>query len=649
MGIRYRPEIDGLRAIAVIPVILFHMGFSWIKGGFYGVDVFFVISGFLITSNILRNLEQDKFTFKDFWIKRIKRILPALYTMIFIVLLLAPFLIFKGDIPALVTDAIPAIFSYSNFHSLFAFGNYWGGTAEQSFFLHCWSLSVEEQFYLFYPFLLYFLFRKKRNIKVWLIGIIAISFLLFIIGSYKFPQSTFYLLPTRAWELAAGALISIIKPNEVKNKFSGILSSFGLILIFLSYFVFPGSGSVSIFGVLPVLGSAIFIFYSNQQSFVKSVISNPVIVYIGKISYSLYLWHWPIILIAKYYEYRFPHLYLNIVIVCLTFVLSILSYHLVEKKTRFASWTPKFALSLGVITVLSCIFLNSDWFDKTYKNDFNKVIFYGLYYDISPTIKEVSEINKAKREGIIAPVRENVYKYAYRNGGMTFGKDKSDSKIIVIGDSHGAMWAKVLREISNEINTEISFYTSVGNSPFFNIIELDNQQSTKSFTQKERTEYSYNLKSKIDDSDSELVILVCRWETLNKKDWQYFEDLLQYLESKHKKVLIFNQPPVIDSFTDKNSVQYLSFLGFSPNNKVQFLKIINGKKVLDKNQSLEKLKKRYKHLNVFDVYKIFSKKDSIKIINTQDVLYYDDDHLSYQGTKIMKKALHHKVKSILSN
>ncbi|MBV6879089.1 acyltransferase family protein [Epilithonimonas ginsengisoli] len=647
MSIKYRPEIDGLRAIAVIPVILFHMGFSWIKGGFYGVDVFFVISGFLITSNILRNLDQDKFSFKDFWIKRAKRILPALYTMIFIVLLLAPFLIFKGDIPALVTDAVPAIFSYSNFHSLFAFGNYWGGTAEQSFFLHCWSLSVEEQFYLFYPFLLYFLFRKKRNIKMWLVGIIVISFLLFIIGSYKFPQSTFYLLPTRAWELAAGALISIIKPNDVKNKFSGIFSSFGLILIFLSYFVFPGSGSVSIFGILPVLGSAMFILYSTQQSFVKNIISNPVIVYIGKISYSLYLWHWPIILIAKYYEYRFSHIYLNVGIVCLTFVLSILSYHLVEKRTRFASWTPKFALSLGIVTILSCIFLKSDSFDKTYKNDFNKVIFYGLYYDISPTIKEVSEINKAKREGIIAPIREDYYKNAYKNGGMTFGKSDSDSKTVVIGDSHGAMWAKVLREISDEMNTKISFYTSVGNSPFYNINDVDNQQATKSFTQKERIDYAQNLKNKIDDCNSELIILACRWETISKKDWQYFEDLLQYLKSKDKKVLILNQPPVTDSFIDKNSVQYLSFLGFSPNNKVQFVKILNEKKVLDKNQSLEKLKKKYENINIFNVYKLFSKNDSIKIISSKDVLYYDDDQLSYQGTQIVTKALGQKVKSIL--
>ena len=567
--------------------------------------------------------------------------------MIFIVLLSAPFLIFKGDIPALVTDAVPAIFSYSNFHSLFAFGNYWGGTAEQSFFLHCWSLSVEEQFYLFYPFLLYFLFRKKRNIKIWLVGIIVVSFLLFMIGTYKFPQSTFYLLPTRAWELAVGALISIIKSNDVKNKFSGIFSSFGLILIFLSYFVFPGSGSVSIFGILPVLGSAIFIFYSNQQSFVKNIISNPVIVYIGKISYSLYLWHWPIILIAKYYEYRFPHLYLNVGIISLTVLLAIMSYHLVEKQTRFASWTPKFALSLGIVTILSCIFLKSDSFDKTYKNDFNKVIFYGLYYDISPTIKEVSEINKAKREGIIAPIREDYYKNAYKNGGMTFGKNDSDSKIVVIGDSHGAMWAKVLREISDKMNTNISFYTSVGNSPFFNVKDLNDQQATKSFTQKERSDYAHDLKSKIDDSDSELVILACRWETINKKDWQYFEDLLQYLESKDKKVLILNQPPLIDSFIDKNSVQYFSFLGFAPNNKVQYLKISNNQKVLDKNQSLERLKKKYENVNVFDVYKIFFKSDSIKIINSKDVLYYDDDHLSYQGTQIMKEALDHKVKSIL--
>ena len=466
------------------------MGFSWIKGGFYGVDVFFVISGFLITSNILRNLDQDKFSFKDFWIKRAKRILPALYTMIFIVLLLAPFLIFKGDIPALVTDAVPAIFSYSNFHSLFAFGNYWGGTAEQSFFLHCWSLSVEEQFYLFYPFLLYFLFRKKRNIKMWLVGIIVISFLLFIIGSYKFPQSTFYLLPTRAWELAAGALISIIKPNDVKNKFSGIFSSFGLILIFLSYFVFPGSGSVSIFGILPVLGSAMFILYSTQQSFVKNIISNPVIVYIGKISYSLYLWHWPIILIAKYYEYRFSHIYLNVGIVCLTFVLSILYYHLVEKRTRFASCTPKFALSLGVVTILSCIFLKSDWFDKTYKNDFNPVIAYTNYYDIRPNGKIMEDPSGVRFYNFNITKKDPKFKFAYKENGISMDNSKSNPTIVLLGDSHGSMWAKTIEEVSMQIGKKFSSFTTPGALPFFNIKDLDDQSSSNSFTKQERVDYA---------------------------------------------------------------------------------------------------------------------------------------------------------------
>src|ERR1700752_1277647 len=144
--IKYRAEIDGLRTVAVIPVILFHLGYSFINGGYYGVDVFFVISGYLITKILTDKIEDGTFSMYDFWIRRIKRLLPVLLTVIIFTLIIAPVLIFKPDVKDISKDVFPAIFSYFNFHALLDFGNYWGGKSEQSFFLHTWSLSVEEQF-----------------------------------------------------------------------------------------------------------------------------------------------------------------------------------------------------------------------------------------------------------------------------------------------------------------------------------------------------------------------------------------------------------------------------------------------------------------------------------------------------------------------
>ena len=154
--VKYRPEIDGLRTIAIIPVIIFHLGYGFLKGGYMGVDIFFVISGYLMTKIIISDIENGVFSIYRFWLRRIKRILPLLLTVIVITLVFAHLFIFKPVVKDIGRDAMPAVFSYFNFHALYNFGNYWGSKADQSFFLHTWSLSLEEQFYVIYPIFLSF-------------------------------------------------------------------------------------------------------------------------------------------------------------------------------------------------------------------------------------------------------------------------------------------------------------------------------------------------------------------------------------------------------------------------------------------------------------------------------------------------------------
>ncbi len=205
----YRPEIDGLRTIAVIPVILFHLGYKWVNGGFYGVDVFFVISGFLITKILVSAIEKGTFSMWSFWLRRVKRLLPALLTVIITTLLVASVVLFKPELPNIAKDSLPALFSYFNFYAKNSLGDYWGGTAENSFFLHTWSLSVEEQFYLVYPFFLYLCNKYFRSFFKPIFILSILSFILFVaLLKYK-PSFTFYMLPTRAWELSLGGLISL--------------------------------------------------------------------------------------------------------------------------------------------------------------------------------------------------------------------------------------------------------------------------------------------------------------------------------------------------------------------------------------------------------------------------------------------------------
>ena len=209
-SIKYRPEIDGLRAIAVIPVILFHFSNDLLPGGYIGVDVFFVISGFLVTSIILDEYERDVFVFSNFWLRRVRRILPALMAMVLATLVAGTLIDYGANINNLGTQGLASLLSFSNISHWLIAGNYWGSAAENSALLHTWSLSVEEQFYLFFPLLLFVVLKYFHKWVALIFFVLSLSsVLLFFFGTQTHPSATFYLLPTRAWELGVGAMLAI--------------------------------------------------------------------------------------------------------------------------------------------------------------------------------------------------------------------------------------------------------------------------------------------------------------------------------------------------------------------------------------------------------------------------------------------------------
>lgn len=195
-AIKYRPEVDGLRAVAVIPVVLFHLGALWVPGGFVGVDVFFVISGYLITAIILKEQSAGTFTFRGFWMRRVRRILPAMLAMLFVTGVASYFIMFGPAWKGIGEQVVSAIFIYANVEMWQLAGNYWGPAAENAPLLHTWSLSVEEQFYLFYPLLLLLLlkFVPKRTFALVLLGT-AFSFAVGLYATKHSPSAAFYFLP----------------------------------------------------------------------------------------------------------------------------------------------------------------------------------------------------------------------------------------------------------------------------------------------------------------------------------------------------------------------------------------------------------------------------------------------------------------------
>ena len=337
---KHRPDIDGMRMIAVVPVVLCHAGVYGMSGGFIGVDVFFVISGFLITGILYGDLEAKRFSLIRFYERRARRILPALMATLLACFIAGWIVLYPDQFEAMAKASIATALFGSNFHFWRTTSNYFAPSSDFQPLLHTWTLAVEEQFYIFFPPFLWLMFRHLAKPSV--VAVTAVltisSALLAAYGMHAHPNATFYLLPFRAWELGVGALLAIhglpvVQQSWLRNVIA-LISVAGILLpvfIYDSATVFPFPTAIP-----PVLGTALLIWLGSQgDNIVKRVLSLQPIVFIGLISYSFYLWHWPILALLRI---RLNTLELPIATaltaVLLAFVVSCLSWRFVEQPFR---------------------------------------------------------------------------------------------------------------------------------------------------------------------------------------------------------------------------------------------------------------------------------------------------------------------------
>jgi peptidoglycan/LPS O-acetylase OafA/YrhL len=341
----YRREIDGLRALAVMPVVLFHAGFQTFSGGFVGVDVFFVISGYLITSIIYNEKLESTFTLVNFYERRARRILPALYLVLAICLPLAYLWLLPEDLKKFSGSLASVILFISN-HFFSNQSAYFDSAAELKPLLHTWSLAVEEQYYLLFPPFVMAAWRLgTRWIFVLIATLAAISLGLAQYLSAAKPTTAFFILPTRAWELLIGAMTVFYfvktKPIMVSASLNQLGSTAGFALLLYAIFAFDEHTPFpSIYTLAPTVGTALIILFATAHTWVGRLLSTRGFVGIGLISYSAYLWHQPLLAFARYHHIGEASKLLLSMLVLATFVLAYLSWKFVEtpfrNKARFS-------------------------------------------------------------------------------------------------------------------------------------------------------------------------------------------------------------------------------------------------------------------------------------------------------------------------
>jgi peptidoglycan/LPS O-acetylase OafA/YrhL len=338
MATPYRPDIDGLRAVAVCSVLLFHVDIPGFAGGFIGVDIFFVISGFLITSIIVKDLGQNRFSTAHFYNRRIRRLFPAFFVMQFATILAAAILFDAEEFERLGKNAIAATTFVSNIVFWREIG-YFAPAAELNPLLHTWSLSVEEQFYLLFPLLMWRLSSCSGSVQKRVLLLVSLlSLAVSSWGVFRFPSATFYLLPTRAWELLIGSLLGLgVAPSARSKKTASNAAILGLLLIAVSVVALSERNPFPGFAALPpTLGTVLLIWsgMSYPNTWCGRLLSVRPLVFLGSISYSLYLWHWPIIAFWKYGSMLPLDWFDSLAIIVLSCIFGFLSWHFIEQPFR---------------------------------------------------------------------------------------------------------------------------------------------------------------------------------------------------------------------------------------------------------------------------------------------------------------------------
>lgn len=434
---KYRAEIDGLRAIAVVPVILFHAGFETFSGGFIGVDVFFVISGYLITTIIIQELQDGNFSLSHFYNRRVRRIFPALAAMTLICVPLA----WIWLPPSEMNEFSQSLIGVATFSSNFFFwqqSGYFDTAAELKPLLHTWSLAVEEQYYIIFPFamLLFWRFGKTVPCSLCLLAFV-VSLGLAQWATVNATTANFFLLPTRGWELLLGVFCAFYLQWQVQGQNENIsalwvrqaLSILGLGMILFAVLCFNvATPTPSLWTLIPTVGATLIILYANSGTWVKILLGNQMLVWLGLISYSAYLWHQPIFVFYRYSTLVEPSVAIMLVLSTASLLAGWLSWRFIERPFRIKGYIPtKIVYGLASLFCISIILIGVQGYRSNGFPDRS-------FVELTPNLEWASLGAKIRARGEVCEM--DILPGTNYVLGCEFGDTNSDQTIVLYGDSH---------------------------------------------------------------------------------------------------------------------------------------------------------------------------------------------------------------------
>ncbi len=647
---KYRADIDGLRAIAVLSVLFFHSGIGSFSGGYVGVDIFFVISGYLITSIIVREIERGDFSIVKFYERRFRRILPALTVVVVLSLIFGVLLFDSKQLYDLGQSAVATSIFSSNILFYLESG-YFDGPSELKPLLHTWSLAVEEQFYIFFPILLILIAKMgDRKYSKWLIPLALLSFALCVMGMDFDASGTFYLIPTRAWELLVGSLLAINVFPETRHRYArDFLSITGLLMMAFSIFTYtPDTKFPGIAAAIPTIGAALVIYSGiTGKSFIGRFLSLKPIVFIGLISYSLYLWHWPVIVYTKYYSIVELNNFEITIMLCLIFVLSVLSWRYIEspfrKKTIFARRNSLFSFAsvVSVIVIgIGLLMTVTEGLPNRYAN--------------VPNMQMVSDDPEWQYWGDCQKVRE---KLDGKKDLCNIGIDSKDASFILWGDSHARALASSVHHGAKKHGLTGKVATKDACPPLLYIEKL-NRLSCHKFN-------LAVLKYISDKQGIEVVLLAARWTyfangtryknesgaTAKLVDIQSnsnaeipnitlfdigLKRTIENLQRLGKKVVLVSPVPEIGY--DVPSAYFVSKI---TEREVDSIISPSSDEYYQRNQSVLSIfasMEKEHNIEIVNPSKYLCDKEYCKVIADDISLYRDDDHLSTFGSKYVSRS-----------